>query len=210
MKKEIEVNELDYNTQLEKLRMPEYGRNIQRMVDYLLTLEDRDERNKCARTIIAIMGNSFPHLREIPDFKQKLWNHLAIMADFQLDVDFPYEIVKKQTLMSHPDRVPYSNSNVKVKHYGRLIEDIVSIASSMEDGDERDRLIEMLANQMKKSLISWNRESVDDQKVFDDLRKISGGKIDVGGEKVRLIEVRDVPGNRKQYKNQSNNRKNQK
>ena len=210
-RKSMEVNELDYNTQLKRMELPEYGRNIQRMVDYALTLEDREERKRCVQTIISIMGNLFPHLRDVPDFKHKLWDHLAIMSDFKLDIDYPYEIVKKENLYSKPDKVPYNPQRIKVKHYGRSIEDLIEKAVAMEDGPERTRLIQLMANHMKKSILTWNRESVDDQKIFDDLRTLSDGKIDVNEETVHLVEVRDIVPTRKpiQRQNIGTNRKNQ-
>ena len=104
---------MKYNTEEKKLVMPEYGRNIQNMVDYCITIQDREERKRCANTIINIMGNMFPHLRDVNDFKHILWDHLAIMADFKLDIDYPYEIVKKEDLYSRPPRIPYNNSRIR-------------------------------------------------------------------------------------------------
>jgi hypothetical protein len=207
----MEVNELDYNTQLKRLELPEYGRNIQRMVDYALTLEDKEERKRCVQTIISIMGNLFPHLRDVPDFKHKLWDHLAIMADFKLDIEYPYEIVRKENLYSKPEKVPYGAQRIKVKHYGRSLEDLIEKAVAMEDGPERTRLIELMANHMKKSILAWNRESVEDEKIFDDLRSLSDGRIDVNGDTIRLMDVREITNQpRKQIQQQprQNNRKN--
>jgi len=209
-RKSMEINELDYNTQLKRMDLPEYGRNIQRMVDYALTIEDKEERKRCVQTIISIMGNLFPHLRDVPDFKHKLWDHLAIMSDFKLDIEYPYEIVRKENLYSKPDQVPYNAKRIKIKHYGRTIEDLIEKAVAMEDGPERTRLVQLMANHMKKSILAWNRESVDDQKIFDDLRTLSDGKIDVNEETVHLLEIRDIMPVRKpiQRQNQNNNRKN--
>jgi len=206
----MEVNELDYNTQLQRLELPEYGRNIQRMVDHALTIEDREERKRCVQTIISIMGNLFPHLRDVPDFKHKLWDHLAIMSDFKLDIEYPYEIVRKENLYSKPERVPYGSQRIKVKHYGHILEDLIDKANAMEEGPERTRLIQLMANHMKKSILAWNREAVDDQKIFDDLRTLSNGKIDVNEDSVRLVESRDILINRKPLprQNTNNNRKN--
>jgi hypothetical protein len=191
-KKPMEVNELDYNTQLKRMDLPEYGRNIQRMVDYALTLEDKEERAKCAQTIISIMGNLFPHLRDVPDFKHKLWDHLAIMADFKLDIDYPYEIIRKENLYSKPEVVPYDSQRIKVKHYGKLVEGLIEKAVEMEEGPERTRLVELLANHMKKSILAWNREAVEDEKIFDDLRQLSGGRIDVNADTIRLMDSREI------------------
>jgi hypothetical protein len=210
MQKIMEINELDYNTQLKRMDLPEYGRNIQRMVDYALTIEDKEERKRCVQTIISIMGNLFPHLRDVPDFKHKLWDHLAIMSDFKLDIEYPYEIVRKENLYSKPDRVPYNAKRIKIRHYGRTVEDLIEKAVAMEDGPERTRLIQLMANHMKKSILTWNRDAVDDQKIYDDLRTLSSGKIDVSEETVHLLEVRDMMPVRKPQprQNQNNNRKN--
>ena len=113
---------MQYNTQQKRMPLPEYGRSIQNMVDHALTIEDRAERQRCANTIINIMGNMFPHLRDVNDFKHILWDHLAIMADFKLDIDYPYEIVKKEDLYSRPPRIPYNNSRIRYRHYGTTLE----------------------------------------------------------------------------------------
>lgn len=207
-KKPMEINELDYNTRLKRLDLPEYGRNIQRMVDYAITLEDKEERSKCAQTIISIMGNLFPHLRDVPDFKHKLWDHLAIMSDFKLEIDYPYEIMKKENLYSKPDRVPYSGRRIKIKHYGKSVEELIAKIIDMEEGQEKLRLTELLANHMKKSILAWNREGVEDEKIFDDLRLLSEGKIDVNAEVIRLIDSRDIQVQSRI--SNSNNKKNRK
>lgn len=206
----MDVNELDYNTQLNMLRLPEYGRNIQRMIDHALTIEDREERTRCAQTIISIMGNLFPHLRDVPDFKHKLWDHLAIMADFKLDIDYPYELVKADELASKPEKVPYSTGTIKVRHYGRYVDELLEKAMAMEDGPERTRLIELMANHMKKSIFSLNREIVEDQKIYDDLKLLSKGNIQVNEETVKLIDVKDLnPRKPMPRQNQGGNRKKQ-
>ena len=156
---------MKYNTEEKKLVMPEYGRNIQNMVDYCITIQDREERKRCADTIINIMGNMFPHLRDVNDFKHILWDHLAIMADFKLDIDYPYEIVKKEDLYSRPPRIPYNNSRIRYRHYGKTLEKMIQKATEFEPGVEKDQLIKLLATQMKKSFLTWNKESVDDRKM---------------------------------------------
>lgn len=208
-KKPMEINELDYNTRLKRLDLPEYGRNIQRMVDYAITLEDKEERSKCAQTIISIMGNLFPHLRDVPDFKHKLWDHLAIMSDFKLDIDYPYEIMKKENLYSKPECVPYSGRRIKIKHYGKSVEELIAKILEMEEGPEKLRLTELLANHMKKSIMAWNREGVEDEKIYDDLRLLSEGKIDVNAETIRLIDSRDIQ-IQSRNSNSNNNKKNRK
>jgi len=183
---------MEYNTAEKPLRLPEYGRNIQNMVDYCVAIEDRQERKRCADTIISIMGNMFPHLRDVNDFKHILWDHLAIMGDFKLDIDYPYEIVKKEDLYSHPEKIPYANSRIRYRHYGKTLEQMIVKATELEQGEEREQLIKLLANQMKKSFLTWNKESVDDAKIFSDLYELSGGRIVLSTDEYKLAESRDL------------------
>lgn len=183
---------MKYNTEEKRLILPEYGRNIQNMVDYCVAIEDREERKRCANSIINIMGNMFPHLRDVNDFKHILWDHLAIMADFKLDIDYPYEIVRKEDLYSRPPRIPYSNGRIRYRHYGKTLELMIRKATEFESGVEKDQLIRMLANQMKKSFLTWNKESVDDRKIFKDLDELSEGSIVLDEEVHKLAESRDI------------------
>jgi len=164
------------------------------------------------QTIISIMGNLFPHLRDVPDFKHKLWDHLAIMSEFKLDIDYPYEVIKPGDLNSKPENVPYSSKRIKVRHYGKFLEDLIDKAVAMEDGPERTRLIELMANHMKKSILSLTHETVEDQKIYDDLNVLSDGKIQVNEETVRLVEIRELTPRKpmQQRQGQNGNRKNQK
>lgn len=182
---------MEYNTQLKKLALPEYGRNIQNMVDYCLTIEDREERKKCANTIINIMGNMFPHLRDVNDFKHILWDHLAIMADFELDIDYPYEIIRKEDLHSKPGKVEYSRPNMEYRHYGKTLEKMISLLSEQEEGVEKDQLLWLVVTHMKKSYIQWNKE-VDDKKIFYDLYELSNRKVDLRGSDMKLPEMKDI------------------
>jgi hypothetical protein len=194
-----------YNTAEKKLALPEYGRNIQNMVDYCVTIEDREERKHCADTIINIMGNMFPHLRDVNDFKHILWDHLAIMSDFKLDIDYPYEIVKKEDLNTRPPRLPYSNSRIRYRHYGKTLEKMIQKATEFEQGTEKEVLVKLLANQMKKSFLSWNKESVEDSKIFKDLEELSEGRIVLNEEAVKLAESRTILA---RNNNNNNNKKN--
>ncbi len=182
---------MQYNSQLKKLILPEYGRNVQQMVDHCLTLEDREERTRCANTIINIMGNLFPHLRDIDDFRHKLWDHLAIMSDFKLDIDYPYEVVNQENLYTNPARVEYGLTPIKYRHYGKLLEQLIVEAEKMPEGEERDQLLWQLANHMKKSFLSWNKEGVDDEKIFADLREYTQGRINITPEMMKLVEAKD-------------------
>jgi hypothetical protein len=144
------------------------------------------------------MGGMFPHLRDVPDFRRKLWDHLAIMADFKLDIDYPFEVVKPEELAVKPERVAYSNGPIRYRHYGHILEELVKKAVEVEDEDERKALIRLLAIQMKKSLVNWNKEGIDDQKIVEDLREFSNGAIDLQVEDLRLNEQRYYNNQRRQ------------
>ena len=169
----------NYNTQLKKLALPEYGRNIQQMVDYCCTIPDKDERTRCAYTIIKTMGNIFPQLRDEADYKHKLWDHLAIMSDFKLDIDYPYEIVKEENLETKPEPVKYKLEHIKMRHYGKIIERMIERACEYPEGKEKDALIMLIANHMKKVIYLINKEDVEDAKIFKDLAFYSHGKINL-------------------------------
>ncbi len=181
---------MEYNTQQRKLPLPEYGRSVQNMVNHALTIEDRAERQRCANTIINIMGNMFPHLRDVPDFKHKLWDHLAIMADFKLDIDYPYEIVKKESLAMKPDVLAYPCNGIRYRHYGRILEHLVQKTVEYPESPEKKQLITLVANHMKKSFLNWNKDGVEDQKILDDLREYSSGAIDLQPTDLRLYDQR--------------------
>lgn len=167
---------MEYNTKKEKLVLPEYGRNIHNMVNHCVALEDKEQRTKCAYSLIEIMGNMFPHLRNVNDFKHILWDHLAIMSDFKLDIDYPYEIIKKEELIAHPQRIEYSRPTMKYRHYGKTIERMIDAAVKMPEGDEKDQFLRLLTTQMKQSYIQWNREA-NDATILDDLAELSDNKI---------------------------------
>ncbi|MDR1720550.1 MAG: DUF4290 domain-containing protein [Dysgonamonadaceae bacterium] len=181
-----------YNTQEKRLILPEYGRNIQNMVDYCITIPDKEERKCCAQTIINIMGNMFPHLRDVNDFKHILWDHLAIMSDFCLDIDYPYEVIKREDLYIHPQKLPYNTGRITYKHYGKNLENMIKKATEYKDGKEREQLIRLLANHMKKSFLTWNKEIVDDSKIFKDLEYLSKGNIVLDEELHKLTESKDI------------------
>jgi hypothetical protein len=183
---------MKYNTAEKRLALPDYGRNIQNMVNYCTLIEDKDERNQCAGAIINIMGNLFPHLRDVNDFKHILWDHLAIMSDFKLDVDYPYEIVKKEDLHKRPPRLVYIHSKITYYHYGKMLEQMVLKANELEDGTEKNILVRMLANHMKKLFMMWNKDSVDDRKILKDLDQLSGGQIVLNEESYKLVENKDI------------------
>ncbi|MDR0742789.1 MAG: DUF4290 domain-containing protein [Tannerella sp.] len=199
---------MKYNTNAKRLTLPEYGRNIQNMVDYCVTIEDRNERNRCANAIISIMGNMFPHLRDVNDFKHILWDHLAIMADFNLDVDYPYEIVKKENLHQRPPRVPYRENELIYKHYGETLERLINKVALMEEGEEKETLVHLIANQMKKSFLIWNKDSVDNQKILKDLAELSERRIVRRTETFKIADASELLDT--SQRNNNNNKKNKK
>lgn len=184
---------LTYNSQLKKLALPEYGRNIQQMVDYCCTIADREERNKCAYSIINTMSNLFPQLNEETDYKHKLWDHLAIMSDFKLDIDYPYEIVKPESLESKPIPVKYKLEGIKMRHYGKIVGQMIERACDYPDGEEKDALIMLIANHMKKLIYQINNEDVEDAKIFKDLEFFSNGRIKIDPATHSLHEFKVAP-----------------
>ena len=199
---------MQYNTQQKRMPLPEYGRSIQNMVDFALTIQDRSERQRCANTIINIMGNMFPHLRDVPDFKHKLWDHLAIMADFKLDIDYPYEIIRKDNLVTKPDPIPYPSTKIRYRHYGRTLEILIKKACECQEGDEKKNLVALICNHMKKDYMAWNKDTVDDRKIAEDLAEFSGGKLQMDDEILRLMSERIAQNYRPRTNNNNNQRNN--
>lgn len=171
--------DLEYNSKRSKLIIPEYGRHIQKLVNHCIALEDKEERNTMAKAIIDVMGNLQPHLRDVPDFKHKLWDQLHIMADFELDVDSPYETPSKEELQEAPDRLPYPKSASKYRFYGTNIQTMIDVALTWEEGDMKEALVFTIANHMKKCYLNWNKDTVDDNVIFNHLYELSDGRIDI-------------------------------
>lgn len=184
---------MKYNTAEKHLAQPEYGRNVQNLVDYCVTIEDREERNRCANAIISIMGNLYPQQRDTNDFKHILWDHLAIMSGFKLDVDYPYEVVKEADLETRPPRIPYVSTRIRSRQYGKIMEQMVGKATEMENSEAKDYLVRSLANQMKRSYVTWNnKDTVSDVKIFKDLAQLSDGLIDLKEGDLKLIDGREL------------------
>lgn len=171
------MNNLEYNSQREYLHMPEYGRNVQKMIEYCMTIADKDERNRTAQAIIGVMGQLNPHLRDVEDFKHKLWTHLFIISDFKLDVDSPYPKPTRETFSEKPEQLTYPRKNIRFGHYGKTVEILIEKAKQLPDGDEKLALLMMIANLMKRSYLTWNRDSVTDEVILEHLEMLSGGAI---------------------------------
>ncbi len=196
-----------YNSNRPDLIIPEYGRNIQKMVEYAATIEDREERNKCAKAILSVMGQLFPYLRDIEDFNHKLWDHLYIMSNFKLDVDSNYPIPNPEELDAPPARMSYPKGDVRFGHYGRYVERMIAKCVAMEEGEERKAFSLAIANLMKQNSLNWNRNTVTDDVILKDLALLSGGKIRLEGA-IELNAVKTIQGNKFQDFEADNFRKN--
>lgn len=162
------------------------------MVEYAVEIEDDKERNRVAKAIISVMGNLNPHLRDVPDFQHKLWDQLFIISDFKLNVDSPFPKPSPEILSERPDRMDYPQNFPKYRFYGNNIKRMIDVANSWEEGPEKEGLIFTIANHMKKSYLSWNKDSVDDKVIFDHLRELSGGRIDIKSSEEDLTEASDL------------------
>ncbi|MCM1319485.1 MAG: DUF4290 domain-containing protein [Muribaculaceae bacterium] len=183
---------MDYNTHRETLILPEYGRNVQNMVDFCLTIPDREERTLCAKAIIGVMRKLTPQQANTPEKEQKLWDHLNIMSHFKLDVDFPVTVLSQEEMSPEPKPIPYSTNRIRWRHYGKNIEAMIQVVADMEDGEDKDVLISLIAHHMKKLQFTHNKEGVDDAKILRDLATYSDGKIDLDPETYLLHEFKEV------------------
>ena len=172
---------MEYNTNRTKLLMPEYGRNIQQMVEYCKSLPSKEERNEVAKTIVEFMGQRNPHLRDEENYKHKLWDHLYILADYDLDVDAPYPFPTREELAQKPKRMDYPSFENEYKFYGKSILQLIDRAIELEEGEEKEALIQVIANNMKKSYNVYNKEHVQDEVIFRHLKELSQDKLDLTG-----------------------------
>lgn len=175
----MNIEGLDYNTQREQLILPEYGREVQKMVDYAVTLENREDRQRCAETIVGIMERMFPQTQDNINYQQKLWDHLAIMSDFKLDIDYPVDINEARNIMKRPQPMEYPKQTNPVKHYGSMVFELFEKLKTMEPGPERDELTRLTANQMKRNLMQWSHGSSDDEKIASDMARFTDSKIQI-------------------------------
>ncbi|WP_438973602.1 DUF4290 domain-containing protein [Polaribacter sp.] len=184
--------DLEYNSERTLMIIPEYGRHIQKLVDHCLTLETKEERNKMALAIVDVMGNLQPHLRDVPDFKHKLWDQLFIMSKFNLDVDSPYPIPSKEELQEKPESLPYPKYASKYRYYGNNIQTMIDVALSWEEGEKKEALVFTIANHMKKCYLNWNKDTVDDAVIYKHLFELSNSKIDLRASEETLSESKNL------------------
>lgn len=190
---------LTYNTQLKELILPEYGRTIQQMVDYCLTIEDRDERTRCAHAIIKTMRTLFPDQKS-DEATRKFWDHLALMSGYKLDIDWPVDIVRPENIEPYPDPVVRDETPILALHYGKNLERMIYLAAEMPESEDRWALVTLIASQMKKMMLEVNRDGASDEKIFQDLADISGGRILINPDDMPLHEFISAPKSKKKKK----------
>lgn len=185
----MEIEGLDYNTQRDKLILPEYGREIQQMVDHAVSLPDKAERQRCAETIIDIMARKDSQSRNTTDYRQKLWDHLALMSNFQLDIDYPCDVSKALKIATKPEPLPYQNNRIAVRHYGKMLLEVMEKLKTMPPGEARDKLVKHTANQMKRNLVQWGHGSVENEKVAADIERLTDGAIKIDLKTFRFDKI---------------------
>lgn len=181
---------MDYNTQRKKLLMPEYGRNVQRMIEQVMQIPDKEKRNEQIRAVVSVMGILNPQLRDLSDFKHKLWDHVQIISDFQLDIDSPYPLPTREVLQRRPQPLPLQNEPLKEMHYGRNIQNMITAIAAQEDGEEKTAKVRSLAHYMRQQYLIWNKDTVSDELIFRDIVRMSDGKIQIP-EDLRLNQISD-------------------
>ena len=188
----MNIKGLDYNTHREQLLMPEYGREIQKMVDYAVSLTDKSERQNCAQEIIRMMETKVPELHDNADFEQTLWDHLYLMSHKQLDIDWPFDVTAAEKLQEKPKAIPLPQEGMRLRHYGKLLEQLFEKLKTMPEGEERDALAYYTANQMKRNLMTWGHGSMSDEKVADDLARFTDGVIQLDLSTIKLDKAAPV------------------
>ena len=198
------VHHLEYNAERSHLIIPEYGRHLQKLIDQATDIVDVEERNKAAKYIIQVMGTLNPHLRDVLDFQHKLWDQLFIMSDFKLDVESPYPIPSREVLQLRPDILQYPQNYPKYRYYGNNIKYMIDVANKWEEGDMKSALVKVIANHMKKSYLSWNKDTVKDDVIFEHLYELSDGKLNLIQSDEELLNTTDLLRTNKRMSNKIN------
>jgi hypothetical protein len=185
------VDQLEYNTQRGHILISEYGRNVQKMVEMTIRIEDREKRTKAAQNIVNVMALLNPQVRELVDYKQKLWDHLFIISDFKLDVDSPFPPPAKDVTKVKPDHMNYPASDIRYKYYGKVMQDMIRQIAQLPEGPNRTQITQNLANFMKMSYLTWNKDTVDDTTIFKHLDELSKGEMKMD-DTVRLNHTAEI------------------
>lgn len=204
------IDNLEYNTEREHLIIPEYGRHMQKMINHAKTRETKEERNKLAKAIIAVMGNMQPHLRDVPDFQHKLWDQLFIMSNFELDADSPFEKPTKELLEERPEPLKYPQNFPKYRFYGNNIKTMIDVANTWEEGELKEALLHTVANHMKKCFLNWNKDTVEDAVIFNHLYELSDGKIDLRNSDESLTNSTSLMRTKTKFSSNNNKKTHQK
>lgn len=174
-----ETVKLEYNTEREKLQMPEYGRNVLNMSEQLRNIPDREKRSQQARAVVKVMELLNPQVRSEENWERKLWDQLYIMAGLDLDIDSPYPVPTEEQINLRPQPIPLQDNPVKARHYGRNIESIIDLIAGLEEGPMKSEMIRSLACYMRQQYLIWNKDSVADGTIFADIEKLSDGRITI-------------------------------
>lgn len=204
----ILIDDLEYNTEREHLIIPEYGRHLQKMINHAKSRETKEERNKLTKSIISVMGNLQPHLRDVADFQHKLWDQLFIMADFDIDVDSPYDKPEREVLQARPEPLEYPQNFPKYRFYGNNIKTMIDVAITWEEGEMKDALTYTIANHMKKCFLNWNKDTVEDAVIYDHLFELSNGALNLKDSEEALSDSNSLLRTKSKYGNKSNTNKN--
>ncbi len=170
---------MDYNTQRDKLILPEYGRNVQKMIEQVKAIPDREKRNEQIRAVVQVMGILNPQMKETADYKQKLWDHMQMIAGFDIDIDSPYPVPEPKDFASKPEPIPIEKTPVKAACYGRNIENMINLIATREDDETKTEMIRMLALYMRQQYLIWNKDSVADETIFADMERLSQERLKV-------------------------------
>lgn len=201
------IDDLEYNTEREHLIIPEYGRHLQKMINHAKSRETKEERNKFAKSIINVMGNLQPHLRDVPDFQHKLWDQLFIMADFDIDVDSPFDKPEREVIQARPEPLKYPQNFPKYRFYGNNIKTMIDVAITWEEGEMKEALTFTIANHMKKCFLNWNKDTVEDAVIYNHLFELSDGKLNLKNSEEELSDSTSLLRTKSKYGNNNNNKK---
>jgi len=186
---QMNLNGFDYNTQREKLILPEYGREIQNMVQHAMSLKTKEMRQRCAETIVRVMANMHPQMKATPDYKKKLWDSIATMSNFQLDIDYPCDVSSAQKISERPAAMKYPNNDIPIRHYGNLITELCEKLKGMEDGEEYEKLVYATASQMHRALVQWGHGTINGERIASDLSRLTDGRVQVDPSTLRFEPI---------------------
>jgi len=200
----------DYNSTRNKLLLTEYGRNVQNMVKYIVNLPTKEERNRYANVVIELMGFLNPHLRDVADFKHKLWDHLHIISDYKIDVDAPYPVPSPEAAHARPEPLKYPNQRIRYKHYGKTIELMINKAKAIDEPARKQHMVQAIANFMKMAYVQWNKDTVSDETILSDLHDLSKGELKLDDTvNLNRVEYRAPVQNNRNNNPRNNNPRNQ-